>query len=84
MPKFKENKSAFMMYGKKTAMKKLFGDLNKDGEMSSYEQTRQDAIEKNMAGESPKKMYGKSPKKFASDAQRKAAYASGYKGKKKK
>ncbi len=35
-------------------------------------------------GDSPKKMYGKSPKKFASDAERKAAYASGYKGKKKK
>ncbi len=51
---------AFKMYDNKTAMKKLFGDLNKDGKMSSYEQTRQDAIEKNM---SPKKMYGESPKK---------------------
>jgi len=103
---------AFKMYDNKTAMKKLFGDLNKDGKMSSYEQTRQDAIEKNMSpkkmygespkknymtmgkysksgdavkfGDSPKKMYGESPKKFASDAERKAAYASGYKGKKKK
>jgi len=68
---------AFKMYDNKTAMKKLFGDLNKDGKMSSYEQTRQDAIEKNMAGDSPNKMYGKSPKKkYKSDAQRKAVHAS--------
>ena len=51
---------AFKMYDNKTVMKKLFGDLNKDGKMSSYEQTRQDAIDKNT---SSNKMYDESPKK---------------------
>jgi len=33
--------------GKTPAPIKMLGDLNKDGKMSSYEQTRQDAIEAN-------------------------------------
>ena len=33
------------MQGKSPLMKKMLGDLNKDGKMSSYETTRQNAIE---------------------------------------
>jgi uncharacterized coiled-coil DUF342 family protein len=37
------------MQGKSPIMKKMLGDLNKDGKMSSYETARQNAIEKSMA-----------------------------------
>ena len=40
--------------------KKMLGDLNKDGKMSSYETTRQNAIEENMA-KSPATMRGPRP-----------------------
>jgi len=50
----------------------MLGDLDKDGKMSGYESKRQAAIDKNTKG---------SMALFKSDAQRKAAYASGYKGK---
>ena len=50
----------------------MLGDLDKDGKMSGYESKRQAAIEKNTK---------RSIATFKSDAQRKAAYASGYKGK---
>ena len=72
----------------------MLGDLDKDGKMSGYETARQNAIEKNMKGGpkmkygSPMDMYGKkgsmAPKKKKlkdmPDAQRKAVFASGYKG----
>ncbi len=69
MPNFKKNKSAFMMKGKSTVMKKLVGkqsniDKNKDGKISE--------VDFDMMN---------NPITFASDGQRKAAYASGYKGK---
>jgi len=67
----------------------MLGDLDKNGKMSGYESKRQAAIEKNtkpgppMKYGSPMDMYNKkgSMATFKSDAQRKAAYASGYKGK---
>ena len=43
---------------------KMLGDLNKDGKMSSYEQTRQDAIEANSPtnlGSPLEQVFGKSP-----------------------
>ena len=46
------------MQGKSPIMKKMLGDLNKDGKMSSYETARQNAIEKSMA-ETPAKNYKK-------------------------
>tara|TARA_R100001224_G_scaffold111723_2_gene92418 strand:- start:384 stop:623 length:240 start_codon:yes stop_codon:yes gene_type:complete len=42
---------------------KMLGDLNKDNKMSEYEQTRQDAIDKNTK-RSPEQMYGKAPTKM--------------------
>jgi len=77
-------------YGKGKNPIEMLGDLDKDGKMSGYENARQTAIEKNTKGGpkmkygSPMDMYGGkkgSMATFKSDAQRKAAYASGYKGK---
>lgn len=42
------------MQGKSPIMKKILGDLNKDGKMSSYETTRQDAIESAAKMKGPK------------------------------
>mgnify|MGYP003627589298 CR=1 FL=1 len=67
---------AFKMYGKSPMMKALIG-----GQTILEEKAPELAA---AIKASPDKMYGDSPKKFASDAQRRAAYASGYKGKKKK
>ena len=76
MPNFKKNKSAFMMKGKSTVMKKLVGkqsniDKNKDGEISKADFDM-------MNSKSPLEMYGKKSmaKKYKSDAQRKAVHAS--------
>ena len=75
MPNFKKNKSAFMMKGKSSMMKKLVGkqkniDKNKDGKISE--------VDIDMMN-SPINMYGKKEsmaKKYKSDAQRKAVHAS--------
>jgi len=76
MPNFKKNKSAFMMKGKSTVMKKLVGkqsniDKNKDGKISEVDFDM-------MNSKSPLEMYGKKSmaKKYKSDAQRKAVHAS--------
>ena len=72
----------------------MLGDLDKDGKMSGYESKRQAAIEKNtkpgppMKYGSPVDMYDKKGSmaqkkkklKDMPDAQRKAVFASGYKG----
>ena len=69
MPKFKENKSAFMMKPKSPMMKALVGK-----QKNLPEELKAKIL---AAPESPMKMYGKSPKKgYKSDAQRKAVHAS--------
>tara|TARA_R100000234_G_C4973079_1_gene167204 strand:+ start:43 stop:303 length:261 start_codon:yes stop_codon:yes gene_type:complete len=68
MPKFKKNKSAFMMKGKSPMMKALIGN---------QKNLPEELKEKILA--SPGKMYGKKgsmAKKYKSDAQRKAVHAS--------
>jgi len=89
------NTSPIDMYGgKKGSMAPMLGDLDKDGKMSGYETARQTAIEKNTKG-GPKMKYGSPMDKYGKkgsmatkkkklkdmpDAQRKAVFASGYKG----
>ena len=80
MPNFEKNKSTFMMKGKSPMMKALIGNQNK------LPKELQEAIKKSpaeMKYGSPMDKYTKkgSMATFKSDAQRKAAYASGYKGK---
>ena len=73
--KHRNSSATKMKYGSAMHYKnpvKMLGDLDKDGKMSGYESNRQAAIDKNTKG---------SMATFKSDGQRKAAYASGYKGK---
>ena len=75
---------------KKTTMKKKFPDLNKDGKVTQADILMGrgviDSPAKMYGKSSPKKMYGKSPMKKnpklkdMPDKQRKAVFASGYKG----
>eukprot|EP01048_Picozoa_sp_COSAG05_P020639 COSAG05_NODE_3558_length_1991_cov_2.212474_5_plen_152_part_00 len=58
---------------------KMLGDLNKDGEMSSYEQTRQDAIEANSPNNYGSPLEKEIDPKLAVEMAEKAKQANRYK-----